>query len=434
MADGIAPDAKISFFDIGNDSDPSNSQCCSIPPDITLFLNKARSAGAKIQNISWGTAATNDYISLDQALDDFLYNDQDSIIIVAAGNSGPGANTVVSPALAKNVITVGSHHGAGNDLYPGQYGRNYLAFFSSNGPSADGRVKPDVVAPGLSVLSARALPLQTGECDPSGITLMAGQAIDGVNYRYGTSFSAPAVTANAALIRQYFMEGFYPTGSRSSSNVFLPSGQLIKAVILNGAQPLAGYQPYNNGFQTPVPLSSGTLGYDNQQGYGRVILQTSLALSYSGVRMKNIIFDRVQISDYQVHQIFITIDSTNCDSKDFSVIISWADPPAVDGCTSCSLNDLDLTVSTSGSQTYYGNGGTSKDYKNNVERVRISKVSDGDLTVTIAASNLATSTQNYSLVMAGCPVYKSRSGFNGQSLCPCPPSTTCYYSCPQPSG
>jgi hypothetical protein len=105
MADGIAPDAKIAFFDIGTDSDPGNSQCCNIPGDFSLFLNMAQSAGAKIHNIAWGTTATNDYINMDRMLDDFLYNNQDSIVVVAAGNSGPGANTVVSPALAKNVIS-----------------------------------------------------------------------------------------------------------------------------------------------------------------------------------------------------------------------------------------------------------------------------------------------------------------------------------------
>lgn len=105
VADGIAPDAKIAFFDIGNDSDPEKSTCCSIPSDFSIFLSTARSAGAKIQNISWGTMANNNYINMDRMLDVFIYNDQDSIIVVAAGNNGPGANTVVSPALAKNVIT-----------------------------------------------------------------------------------------------------------------------------------------------------------------------------------------------------------------------------------------------------------------------------------------------------------------------------------------
>lgn len=330
---------------------------------------------------------------------------------------------------------VGAHHGAGQDLYPGQYGRNYLAFFSSNGPSSDGRVKPDIVAPGLSVLNARALPLQTGECDPSGINLSAGQGIDGVNYRYGTSFAAPVISGMAALVRQYFMEGFYPTGSRNSSNLFLPSGQLIKATLLNGAQPLVGYQPFNfdtGAFETPVSLLSGNLGYDNQQGYGRAILQPSLSLFSSGFRIRNIVFDRVQISNNQVHNIFIMIDSTNCDASVFSATITWADPPAVSGCVNCLLNNLDLTVRREYGdfRTYYGNGG--EDNKNNVERARITDASNGLYSVTVTASNLAISPQKYSIVMAGCPVYKYRSGFNGQKVCPCPPDQACSYQCPQP--
>jgi hypothetical protein len=324
------------------------------------------------------------------------------------------------------------------DLLQNQLGRNYLAFFSAEGPTSDGRLKPDVVAPGFFVLNARALPLQTGECDPIDITLKADQAIDGVNYRFGTSFAAPVISGLAALVRQYFMDGFYPTGSSSSSNVYLPSGQLIKAVILNGAQPLNGRQPYdssNGGFQNPVPLPSGSAGYDNQQGYGRAVLRTSLPLSNIGFRMQAVIFDRVMIQDKQIQNIFLAIDSTNCDATDFSVTVSWADPPAVDGCLSCSINDIDLTVYRQFGDyaTYYGNGGTGKDSKNNVERVRISNVSNGSYKVTVTASNLAISPQNYSIVMTGCPIYKSRTGYNYQSLCPCPPGSTCSYGCPKPS-
>lgn len=334
------------------------------------------------------------------------------------------------------LIVVGAHHGALQDLYQGQLGRNYLAFFSAEGPTADGRLKPDVVAPGLSVLTARALPLQTGECDPIGIQLTAGQALDGVGYRYGTSFAAPIVAGMAALIRQYFMDGFYPSGSKISLNSFLPSGQLIKAVILNGAQPLNGCQPYdpNYGFRNPVTLPSGSSGYDNHQGYGRAILQTALPLSNSGVRMKAIAFDRVIIEDNQVHNTFITIDSTNCDATDFSVTISWADPPALDGCQACSINDIDLVVYRQFGDygSFYGNGGSEKDGVNNVERVRISNASNGLYKVVVTASNLAISPQFYSIIMTGCPVYKSRNGYNYQSLCPCPPDTTCSYICPKP--
>jgi serine protease AprX len=62
------------------------------------------------------------------------------VVIVAAGNEGPGSKTIGAPSAAAKVITVG----AGADL--GERGF-YLADFSSRGPTADGRIKPDIWAP-----------------------------------------------------------------------------------------------------------------------------------------------------------------------------------------------------------------------------------------------------------------------------------------------
>lgn len=44
--------------------------------------------------------------------------------------------------------------------------------------------------------------------------------------------AAPIVAGSAALVRQYFIEGWYPTGAAVSSSGFIPSGALIKAVLL----------------------------------------------------------------------------------------------------------------------------------------------------------------------------------------------------------
>ena len=71
------------------------------------------------------------------------------VVAVAAGNAGPGTCTVGTPGAAPAALTVG----AMTDLGPGGF---YLASFSSRGPTADGRIKPDVVAPGVSVTSAAA--------------------------------------------------------------------------------------------------------------------------------------------------------------------------------------------------------------------------------------------------------------------------------------
>lgn len=73
-----------------------------------------------------------------------MYENDDFLILVAAGNSGAGdaMNTVGSPATAKNVIAVGSHHSWGSSLPRGKLGPAYISDFSSRGPTSDGRMKP----------------------------------------------------------------------------------------------------------------------------------------------------------------------------------------------------------------------------------------------------------------------------------------------------
>jgi len=105
--------------------------------------------------------------------------DEGVIPVVAAGNEGPGSKTVGSPGCMPSVLTVGAY-----DPITGK-----MADFSSRGPTNWGDVKPDVVAPGVSVNSAI-----VGVLDTSG---------DGMFSRYsnlsGTSMATPHVSGIVAL-------------------------------------------------------------------------------------------------------------------------------------------------------------------------------------------------------------------------------------------
>ena len=93
------------------------------------------------------------------------------LVVTAAGNSGPGSRTLWTPADGDSVLAVGAEDSLGT-----------LAAFSSRGPTADGRIKPDFTAPGVDV------------CVVTG---------NGVVHRLaGTSFATPLLAASAALVKQ----------------------------------------------------------------------------------------------------------------------------------------------------------------------------------------------------------------------------------------
>ncbi|MEI8255861.1 MAG: S8 family serine peptidase, partial [Deltaproteobacteria bacterium] len=151
----------------------------STNPNSTTLISGAYADGARISNNSWGNDSSSDgQYDIDAQTFDALVRDaqpagsphpatgnQEMVIVFSAGNDGPGANTITSPGTAKNVITVGAAanvrslnlaHG-GNDAGGGDgcdtvdaeaEDANDLLSFTSQGPCNDGRIKPDLVAPG----------------------------------------------------------------------------------------------------------------------------------------------------------------------------------------------------------------------------------------------------------------------------------------------
>ena len=82
--------------------------------------------------------------------------------------------------------------------------------------------------------------------------------------------ATPLIAGSAALVRQYFMSGFYPGGSAAAANQYAPSGALLKAVLLGGAAGMDGFES-----DTGLPLAPPP---SFRQGFGRVDLSRSLPL------------------------------------------------------------------------------------------------------------------------------------------------------------
>ena len=254
----MAPNAQLAFVDLGK---PGSG---IYVPSTDSILRASYNAGSRAQCHSWGglfgsTDRTDQY-QYGDSWDEWLYDHRDMVVVFAAGNSGHlGRRSLTREATTKNAITVGA--ASSNSL-------EKVAFFSSVGPCYDGRIKPDVTAPGFWTTSARAGPYSADG---------KGEATCETVAKAGTSMAAPAVTGVAALIRQYFRDSkFWASQCRQeypSCKAFTPSGVLIKTAILHAGTRMDRYQANNQELREDLGAPP-----DEWQGYGRVDLYNVMPL------------------------------------------------------------------------------------------------------------------------------------------------------------
>jgi len=143
-------------------------------------------------NLSLGTSGSCDGNDLISRTVDAAVTQRGKVVVVAAGNEGAAPKTIGCPAAARQAITVGAAaewSSASEAL--GESDGVYLAPFSSRGPTADGRVKPDLVSPGVSIIAAY--------IDPSGSGAF-GCINDCYTALSGTSMATPFTAGMIALM------------------------------------------------------------------------------------------------------------------------------------------------------------------------------------------------------------------------------------------
>jgi hypothetical protein len=360
--DGHAFRSRLVFQDLGREDDPATPDTDEVeyiysPSDLyNDYFLLAENEGAKVHSNSWGGGFG--YMSDAAVADLYIWDSQDFTICFAAGNDG-AAYTIGSQAESKNMITVGASSALGTSM----------ASFSSRGPAVDGRIKPDITQCGESVMSV----------DGGG----------GYQSMQGTSMATPGTAGNALLVRQYFTEGWYPTGTKVAANGFTPSAALIKAALINGADDFTGTRP------------------DFNEGWGQLDIGDSLYLA--GDTKETFVYDNVQgmvTGDYM--DFAIGVDT----NAELSITLAYSDYPGDPTASKMLVNDLGLLVMGPGGVMWRGNNfanGVSRattvsnvyDTTNNVEGVRLSAPQTGTYVIRVSGENVAIGPQNFALHVIG---------------------------------
>lgn len=169
---GVAPGAALVGVKV------LDSQGSGLMSDVTagidwVVANKSL-YGVEVISLSLGTSTSSDGTDSTSLAVNNAFNNG-IVVSVAAGNSGPAKYTVGSPGAADKALTVAAMADAG------ELGFN-LANFSSRGPTADGRIKPDIAAPGYNITAAQA------------------NTVNGYVQYSGTSMATPFISGTIALI------------------------------------------------------------------------------------------------------------------------------------------------------------------------------------------------------------------------------------------
>ncbi len=335
--DGLAFAAKMSFS--------NTTHLFSNPSTLYQRLVDAHNDGARVHNNSWGDDNTRNYTTWCRQFDQYSYDFEDGLAVVAVSYTA----VVTTPENANSVLAVAACGDAPNQ-------GNHTT--GGTGPTLDGRRKPEVFAPGQSTTSA----ISFTAC--------------GYGQSSGTSMACPAVSAAGVLARQYFVEGYYPTGAPRGGDARTPSGALLRALLVNSADDMPGVAGYPS----------------NLEGWGRVALDNALHFQFDP--------EELLIQDVRNAEGLSTGETAGITFEVFSgqlplrITMSYTQPPAAIKAADPVVNTWDVEVVGPDGALYRGNhflGGESAadgiaDGRNNVERVVRTAPLPGLYTATIRAA------------------------------------------------
>lgn len=373
----------------------------TVPTKLSDLFSSAYGAGARIHTNSWGAAQDlGAYDGMASQVDEFMAANPDMLVLFAAGNSGVDAdkdgrvdpNSIGSPATAKNVLTVGASK---NYVVNGGYQMKLsetrlkdswpveplassklsenpqgMAAFSSRGPTQDGRMKPDVVAPGTNILSVHS--------QVKGAEALWGLYNNDYAWSGGTSMATPVTAGTVGLLRQYLVQG---------RGLAQPSAALVKAILMHTATDLYPGQFGEVGAAHGQEFLTRRPNVD--EGYGRVDIDKATDLGAA-----ILVDEKVGLATGEAHTYPVKVTS----AAHLTATLVYTDAAGSASAQKALVNDLDLVlVDQNGVET------SLNDHLNNSEMIQADVVA-GTYTIKVKGTNVPTGPaagkQPYALVLS----------------------------------
>lgn len=357
----------------------------TVPAKLKQLFEPAFADGARIHTNSWGGGQVpGAYDNYAAQVDTFVWENPDMLILFAAGNNGVDKNkdgkidmnSMASPGSAKNVLTVGASENLvlkggiqrklGELLNGEPWGTEPLksdtlsnsadgmAAFSSRGPCRDGRIKPDIVAPGTNVLS---------NCSHvQGASPLWGNYNPDYCWSGGTSMSTPLAAGAAAVLRQYLA---------SEWNNTAPSAALMKALLMNSADDMYPGQ-YGTGATQELP----TRAPNSIEGFGRLNIDKATPPKSTDYYYE-MIDQKVGVGTGETFTQNISVPAGSV-----RVTLVYTDAPGAPNAAKALVNNLDLEVSSSAGTK------TSASTVDNSEQILLSNVAAGTLTLKVVGKSV----------------------------------------------
>ncbi len=406
---GVAPGAGLVFQSIMD-----SYNYLALPDDLNELYRPTFDLGARVHSDSWGSAVAGDYTSDAMTTDEFIWDHPGMLITFAAGNEGIDENrngvvdplSLDSPASAKNVLAVGASESGRPPGTGGRTSATYgqlwyidyradpirtdyvssspsgappgMAAYSSRGPAADGRTKPDIVAPGTDIISAR-----SRASSDTGWGLLAGNT----NYCFmgGTSMSTPLAAGSALLVRQY---------ATDILGLDSPSAALLKAALAGGARSLSPGQ-YGTGDAREIPPAPRP---NSVEGWGLIDVGGTL-FPTNGLAAVLMEGPEPLATGQRVAFPFAVTSPAP-----LTAVMAYSDYPSALAAAVNLVNDLDLTLTAPGGAVHYPNGLSGPDALNNLEGVDVPAPAPGVWTLTVTATNVPEGPQPFALYLRGAVV------------------------------